>query len=64
MSALEARAAGGRLVAVVSHIKAVAERIETVLRVTRTPAGSEVALVGGSERQAFMEGELEAGLLG
>lgn len=63
MSALERRAAGGRLVAVVSHIKAVAERIETVLRVTKTSSGSEVALVKGTERQELLEGEVEAGLL-
>ncbi|MBO0727708.1 MAG: SMC family ATPase [Acidimicrobiaceae bacterium] len=63
MSALERRAAGGRLVAVVSHIKAVAERIETVLSVTKTPAGSDAVLIKGSERQDLIEEELEAGLL-
>jgi exonuclease SbcC len=63
MSALERHASSGQLVAVVSHIKAVAERIETVLRVTRTPLGSEVSFVKGSERESYMEEEVEAGLL-
>lgn len=63
MSALERRAARGELVAVVSHIKAVAERIETVLRVTKTPLGSQARFVKGTERQNFMEDEVEAGLL-
>ena len=42
MSALERRASQGKLVCVISHLKAVAERIDHVLLVTRTPRGSEV----------------------
>ncbi len=63
MSALERRASQGKLVCVISHIKAVAERIERVLLVTRTPRGSEVRVADRSERAALVEDELEAGLL-
>lgn len=63
MSALERRASEGKLVCVISHIKAVAERIEHVLLVTRTARGSEVRVVDRSERGALMDEELEAGLL-
>jgi DNA repair protein SbcC/Rad50 len=60
---LERRASGGRLVAVVSHLRAIAERIETVLSVASTPAGSEVHWLTGSEREAVVREELEEGLL-
>jgi exonuclease SbcC len=63
LSALERRAGQGRLVAVVSHIRAVAERLERVLEVTRTPAGSRAEWRDPSERNAMVERELEAGLL-
>src|SRR6476661_1702337 len=51
---LERCAASGRLVAVISHLRAVAEEIETVLRVTYRPEGSEVLTVSGAEREAFV----------
>jgi len=63
MGALQRRATSGQLVAVVSHLRAVAEQIETVLRVTKTPRGSELAFVKGSERREFVEEEVQAGLL-
>ena len=64
MSALERRASQGKLVCVISHLKAVAERIDHVLLVTRTPRGSEVKVADRSERAALVEDEmLEAGLL-
>ncbi|MBO0709150.1 MAG: hypothetical protein J2P44_12375, partial [Candidatus Dormibacteraeota bacterium] len=64
MSALERRASQGKLVCVISHIKAVAERIDRVLVVTRTPRGSEIKVTNRSERDALIdEGILEAGLL-
>ena len=64
LSALERRASAGRLVAVISHVKAVAERIETVLEVTHGPRGSQAAWRDPTERAAMVEEELEVGLLG
>ncbi|HEY7198908.1 MAG TPA: SMC family ATPase [Candidatus Dormibacteraeota bacterium] len=63
LSALELQASGGRLVAVVSHIRAVAERIETVLEVTRTAAGSRAEWREPTERDRLLADELEARLL-
>jgi DNA repair protein SbcC/Rad50 len=63
MAALERRASEGKLVCVISHLKSVAERIDHVLLVTRTPRGSEVKVADRSERAALVEEELEAGLL-
>jgi exonuclease SbcC len=60
---LERRAQAGRLVAVVSHIRAVAERIEDVLQVVQEPDGTEVTRVSGPEREAFVEEEVEERLL-
>ncbi|HZR93040.1 MAG TPA: SMC family ATPase [Gaiellaceae bacterium] len=60
---LERRADAGRLVAVISHVRAVAEQIETVLRVNYRPEGSEVLRVTGAEREAFITEEVEQGLL-
>jgi exonuclease SbcC len=60
---LERRAQGGRLVAVVSHIRTVAERIEDVLQVTQELDGTEVTRVSGAEREAFVEEEVEERLL-
>jgi len=63
LSALELQASGGRLVAVVSHVRAVAERIETVLEVTRTAAGSRAEWRDGTERELLLSAELERRLL-
>jgi len=61
LSALELQASGGRLVAVVSHIRAVAERIETVLEVTRSASGSRAEWREPGGR--LLADELEARLL-
>lgn len=63
LAALERVRGDRRLVAVVSHIKAVAERIEDVLEVVRTPAGSRAEWRGATERDAMVGEELEASLL-
>jgi exonuclease SbcC len=63
LSELERRAESGRLVGVISHIGAVAERIETVLRVDRSPEGSQVRLVDQSGRLELVERDLSEGLL-
>jgi DNA repair protein SbcC/Rad50 len=60
---LERRAQAGRLVAVVSHIRAVAERIEDVLQVVQEPEGTDVTRVSGAAREAFVEEEIEERLL-
>jgi exonuclease SbcC len=68
IDALETRAASGRLVAMISHVQLVAERITDVLGVRATPAGSEVDWLSTSERAEAVDRELaatiEAGLLG
>ena len=64
MSVLESLAQAGRLVVVVSHIKAVAERIPTVLHITKTAAGSRAEFVSADERGKLVEAELEEHLLG
>jgi exonuclease SbcC len=63
ISALERRASEGRLVAVVSHVRAVAERLETVLEVSRTASGSRADWRGADEREQMLAEELETGLL-
>ncbi len=63
LAALERRAGQGQLVAVVSHVRAVAERIETVLEVRKLPAGSQAQWRVGDERERLVGRELEAGLL-
>jgi exonuclease SbcC len=67
IDALESRAAAGRLVAVISHVRLVAERIPDVLAVRATPAGSQAAWLSRTERAEVVDQELaavvEAGLL-
>ena len=63
LEALDQQAAKGRMVAVISHLHAVAESIERVLRVERTPAGSRVQWLSEGERAALLEQEATAGLL-
>jgi exonuclease SbcC len=60
---LQRRAAGGRLIAVISHLRAVAERIEHVLLVRRTVTGSDPRWIGRPELTALVEADLDAGLL-
>jgi DNA repair protein SbcC/Rad50 len=64
VDALEARAGAGRLVAVISHVQAVAERIPDVLAVTSRPgAGSRVAWLGDAEAPDDDLSRVLAGLL-
>lgn len=63
LGVLERRAATGRLVAVISHIRAVAENIESVLSVTYRSEGTQVLPVTGTEREEFVAEEVEQGLL-
>ena len=54
LNELEQRAHSGRLIALISHVPAVAERIEQILRVTKTPQGSDIQLLSEAERQALL----------
>lgn len=62
---LEARAQAGRLVAVITHVKAVAERIDDVLAVTCTPTGgSDFRFLTPDERSGLLIDDAAGGLDG
>lgn len=63
LDALSRQADGGRLVAIISHLHAVAENIEHVLVVTKGPAGSQVRWAKDLEREELIADELKSGLL-
>jgi DNA repair protein SbcC/Rad50 len=65
LSELERVVSGGRMVAVVSHLKAVAERIDNVLYVRRRPGdrSSEAEWIDGGHRDALVMKEVEESLL-
>ena len=63
LEALMSQAKSGRLVAVISHLRSVAENMEHVLAVRRGPDGSHVHWLGGDERDRVVSEEIEAGLL-
>ncbi|MCE7011776.1 SMC family ATPase [Kibdelosporangium philippinense] len=63
LEALTRQAMGGRLVAVISHMRAVAENFDNVLMVTRTLSGSEAHWASPAERDQLVTDELAAGLL-
>ena len=54
LNELEHRARAGRLIALISHVPAVAERIDQILQVTKTPQGSDIHLLDDAERQALL----------
>lgn len=49
LDALEKLAQTGRVIGVISHVGGVAERLETVWQVVKTPAGSEIRTVAARE---------------
>jgi DNA repair protein SbcC/Rad50 len=51
-------ATGGRLVAVISHLRAVAEQIPDVLAVTRTAQGSTARWLTNAERAQVAEADV------
>ena len=55
VEALSTVAAGGRMVGVISHVRAVAEQIEHVLAVTRHATGSQVEWLTGRQRERLSE---------
>lgn len=63
LKALENQASGGRLVVVISHLRAVAETLEEVLYVQRGPEGSHVEWLTPRSRDALLESDAESGLL-
>jgi DNA repair protein SbcC/Rad50 len=63
LDALARQADTWRLVAVISHLRSVAESMERVLAVTSGPAGSQVRWLGGDERAELIAEDAEAGLL-
>ena len=50
-------AAGGRMVGVISHVRAVAEQIEHVLAVTRSAVGSKAEWLGSAQRRRLSESD-------
>lgn len=63
LDALTAKAEGGRLVAVISHLKGVAESIDKVLAVRMSPMGSRVSWVSAEEREKMLAEDVERGLI-
>ena len=57
VQALGAVAAGGRMVGVISHVRAVAEQIDHVLAVTRGAAGSRVEWLTDRQRRRLSESD-------
>jgi len=64
LEALGRQAEGGRLVAVISHLRSIAENMDHVLAITRGPDGSQARWLGGNERDQLIADDIEAKLLG
>ena len=63
LDALGRQADTGRLVAVISHLRSVAESMDRVLAVSTGAAGSQVRWLGGDERDEVITEDVEASLL-
>jgi exonuclease SbcC len=63
LAVLQAEAGGDKLVAVISHLHAVAEAVEDVIWVERQPDGSSVRWLTPAERDALARQEVTSGLL-
>jgi exonuclease SbcC len=63
LAALSRQTMGGRLVAVISHMRAVAENIGDVLLVTRDESGSQARWASVLERGRLVDEDLDGGLL-
>lgn len=63
LDALTQKAEGGRLVAVISHLKSVAESIDKVLTVRMTATGSRATWISAEERDRLLAEDVERGLL-
>ena len=58
VQALATVATGGRMVGVISHVRAVAEQIEHVLAVTRDPTGSRAEWLTSRQRRRLSESDM------
>jgi len=54
ITALEQRARGGQMILIISHVDAVAQRIERVLKVSPDPAGSDAEWLDDEDREALL----------
>jgi exonuclease SbcC len=63
LAVLQAEAGGDKLVAVVSHLHAVAEAVEDVMWVERNPEGSRARWLTAAERDELVREEVASGLL-
>ena len=63
LDALGRQAETGRMVAVISHLRSVAEAMDRVLAVTGGLSGSQVRWLGGDERDELITEDIEASLL-
>ena len=63
LAVLQAETGGDKLVAVISHLHAVAEAVEDVMWVERQPDGSNVRWLTTAERDALARQEVTSGLL-
>ncbi|MBK8251984.1 MAG: SMC family ATPase [Polyangiaceae bacterium] len=63
LDALTQKAEGGRLVAVISHLRSVAETIDKVLSVRMTAQGSRVAWMSAEDRDQLLSEDVERGLI-
>ena len=63
LAVLQAETGGDKLVAVISHLHAVAEAVPDVLWVERGPAGSAARWLNPDQRDALVRQEVAAGLL-
>jgi DNA repair protein SbcC/Rad50 len=63
LDVLGRQAETGRMVAVISHLRSVAEAMDRVLAVTAGSSGSQVRWLGGDERDDLITEDIEASLL-
>jgi len=63
LAVLQAETGGDKLVAVISHLHAVAEAVEHVMWVERRPEGSIARWLDAAERDALVREEATSGLL-
>jgi DNA repair protein SbcC/Rad50 len=63
LAVLQAETGGDKLVAVISHLHAVAEAVEEVMWVERRPEGSSARWLTTQERDALVRQEVSGGLL-
>jgi DNA repair protein SbcC/Rad50 len=63
LAVLQAETGGDKLVAVISHLHAVAEAVEDVMWVERNPEGSAARWLDAAERDALVREDVTSGLL-